>query len=71
MIHFQLQHATGKIADGAANCLYAAGLFSNLDLIAPLSLHYRVSLYTRCLDKTALYFISAIQYGITQRQIKM
>lgn len=28
MIRSQLQHATGKIADGDANCLYAAGLIS-------------------------------------------
>lgn len=28
MICPQLQHATEKIADGAANCLYAAGLHS-------------------------------------------
>lgn len=32
MIRSQLQHATGKIADGDANCLYAAGLFSLLNL---------------------------------------
>lgn len=28
MIRPHLRHATGKIADGDANCLYAVGLFS-------------------------------------------
>lgn len=28
MVRSQLQHATEKIADGDANCLYAAGLSS-------------------------------------------
>lgn len=33
MICSQLQHATGKISDGAADCLYAAGLFSRMNLV--------------------------------------
>lgn len=33
MIRSQLQHATGKIVDGDANCLYAAGLFFPMDEI--------------------------------------
>ena len=32
MIRSQLQHATGKIADGDANCLYGAGLISVMNL---------------------------------------
>lgn len=36
MIRSQLQHATGKIADGDANCLYAAGLISMMNLMLSL-----------------------------------
>lgn len=59
MIRSQLQHATGKIADGAVNCLYAAGLLSPVNLML-LSFTKAVHIY--CDDNASNYIVFKTSY---------